>query len=62
MKYKLLGEAEAEVGVAAARRAAVAVRHAAAPRAAVPAAATVHAVRARSRAFRVCGWRTGIIV
>ena len=62
MKYKLLGEAEAEVVVEVARRDDAAVRHAAAPRVAAPAAATVHAVRARSRAFRVCGWRTGIIV
>ena len=54
MKYKLLGEAEAEGAVAAVRRVVVAARHAAVPRAAAPAAATVHAVRAGTWTLVVC--------
>lgn len=47
-------EAEAEVVAAEARRAAVATRRLAAAGAAVPAAATVHADRARLWTFGVC--------
>ena len=54
MKYKLLGEAEAEVGVVVVRRVVAAVRHAAVPRAEVPAAATEHAERAGTWTLVVC--------